>query len=164
MLLRIDNQTDLMLHQVQLTVTLSPGQIPIMNVARNSAVSNHFVMPWPEPPPAYGKKNPMPLGSLPRVPPSMAALVGTAHASRQLVIERPETLRSAEGLSIRFPPVDLRAHASEPLPAITQFGRGTVGDSTTVRWTAPCTNQNGGQEKSLQNPVRHTTALPPPED
>ncbi|MFD3377620.1 MULTISPECIES: hypothetical protein [unclassified Streptomyces] len=149
---------------MQVTVTLCPGQIPIMNVARNSAVSNHFVMPWPEPPPAYGKKNPMSLGSSLRVPPSMAALVGTAHASRQPVIELPEILRPAEGLSIRFPPVDLRAHASEPLPAITLFGRGTVGDSTTVRWTATCTNLNGRQEKSLQIPVRHTTALPPPED
>ncbi|MCX4231832.1 AlbA family DNA-binding domain-containing protein [Streptomyces ortus] len=164
LLLRIDNQTDLMLHQVQITVTLSPGQVPIMNAARNSTVSNHFVMPWPEPPPAYGKKNPMSWDSSLRVPPSMAALLGTSHASRQPVIERPEIVRSAEGLSIQFPPVDLRAHASVPLPAITLFGRGIVGDSTTVRWTATCTNLNGRQEKSLQIPVWHTTAMPSPED
>jgi hypothetical protein len=164
LLLRIDNQTDLMLHQVQVAVIVSPGQVPIMDLARNSVVSNHFVMPWPEPPPAYGKKNLMSLDSSLRVSPGLAALAGSAHASRQSVIERPEILRSAEGLSIRFPPVDLRAHASEPLPAITLFGRDIVGDSITIRWTATCTNLNGRQEKSLQIPVWHTTAMPSPED
>ncbi|MFI1441823.1 helix-turn-helix domain-containing protein [Streptomyces fructofermentans] len=131
--LRIDNESDLMLHQVQVTVIVSPGQIPVMNVERNDAVSNQFVMPWPEPPPAYGEKNAMSLVTSPRMPPGMAALLGTVHASRQPVIERPEILRSPEGLSIQFPPVDLRARASEHLPAITLFGRGIVGDSTTIR-------------------------------
>ncbi|MDQ1033586.1 hypothetical protein QFZ75_000002 [Streptomyces sp. V3I8] len=68
LLLHIDNQTDLMLHKVQVTVTLSPGQIPIMNVARNSAASNQFVMPWPEPPSAYGKKTPTPFSASAKIP------------------------------------------------------------------------------------------------
>ncbi|WP_327722144.1 hypothetical protein OG381_47230 [Streptomyces sp. NBC_00490] len=163
LLLRLDNRTDLMLHKVQVIATLSPDQIPVMGVARKSTVSDPVVIPWPEPPPAYGEKTPMSLGAFPKTP-GLSSLMGTAEASRRPVTERPEILKSAEGLSIRFPPVDLRAHASESLPAITLFGRDIPADSTAIRWTATCTNLNGRQEKALQVPVCHTTVLPPPED
>jgi hypothetical protein len=55
LLLRIDNQTDLMLREVQVTVILSPGQVPVIRSGqRHSDASDHFVMPWPKPPTAYG--------------------------------------------------------------------------------------------------------------
>ncbi|MET9793673.1 hypothetical protein [Streptomyces canus] len=63
---------------------------------------------------------------------------------------------------IKFPPVDLRAHADVRLAPVVLYGRPSA-DGAALRWTATCTNLDGRQEEVLRMPVEQLDVTFPPD-
>ncbi|MFK0114081.1 helix-turn-helix domain-containing protein [Streptomyces sp. NPDC091217] len=146
--LRLDNRSNAMLHQVEVIATVDPGYLVTVEPPEFTAALGN--LPWPEPPEPYGKKTPAAgLKSSPIFP------SWTFYADRRqsLAGPLPKCFTSEDGLAIKFPPVDLRAHAHTWLQPFMLCGHPSTAGAALLRWTATCTNRDGRQEKVLSIPV-----------
>lgn len=159
LVLRLENRSDAMLHQVQVIATLDPGYQAIVRIP--DVLPDLSDRLWPEPPAPFGKK-------------TLAARMGMVSAgipSLGLPAARrgpsgprlPEYTWSADSLVIKFPPVDLRARADVRLAPIVLYGRPSTDGAAALRWTATCTNLDGRQEKVSRMPVEQLDMTLPPD-
>ncbi|MFJ9627408.1 helix-turn-helix domain-containing protein [Streptomyces sp. NPDC101175] len=158
LVLRLENRSDAMLRQVEVIATLDPGYQAIVWIP--DVLPDLSDLPWPEPPVPFGKKNlAAQMGVSGRIP-----CIGLPAARRGPSVSRlPEYRWSEDGLVIRFPPVDLRAHANVRLDPIVLYGCPSADGSAALRWTVTCTNRDGRQEEVLRMPVERLDVTLPPD-
>ncbi|MEV5898395.1 ATP-binding protein [Streptomyces sp. NPDC052127] len=152
--LQLVNNSDAMLHQVEVVATLAPGYHVI--VAAPGATPDLSQLPWPEPPVPYGQNTLLAAQIVPGLP----AVGGYKARRRPSSAQLPEWARSADGLVISFPPVDVRARATVLLPPVTLYSPAADG-AAACHWTATCTNLSGREEKTLSIPVEQLSVTLP---
>lgn len=89
--------------------------------------------------------------------------VGYALRRGPSALPLPKWTWSEDGLVIKSPPVDLRAHAHVRLAPIIPYGQPSADGAASLHWTATCTNLNGRQEKVLRIPVEQLSVTLPPD-
>ncbi|MGW2284919.1 AlbA family DNA-binding domain-containing protein [Streptomyces phaeochromogenes] len=158
LVLRLENCSDAMLHQVEVIATLDPGYGAIVQLP--DVLPDLSDLLWPQSPVPFGKKN---LAARMGVTAGIS-LPGLPAARRSPSASRwPQYTRSEDGLVIKFPPVDLRAHANIRLAPVVVYGRPSADGAAALRWTATCTNLDGRQEKVLRMPVVQLGVTFPPD-
>ncbi|MFJ5260101.1 helix-turn-helix domain-containing protein [Streptomyces sp. NPDC088387] len=159
LVLRLENRSDAMLHQVQVIATLDPGYRAIVWIPDVLPdLSDHL---WPEPPAPFGKKT---LAAGMGVVSAGIPSLGLPAARRGPSGPRlPEYSSSGDGLVIKFPAVDLRARADVRLAPIVLYGHPSADGAAALRWTATCTNLDGRHEKVSRMPVEQLGVTFPPD-
>jgi len=138
--------------------TLDPGYRAVVQIP--DVLPDLGDLPWPEPPVPFGKKS---LAARMGVPTGVASF-GLPGARRGPSAPRlPEYRWSEDGLVIKFPPVDLRAHATVGLAPIVLYGRPSADGGASLHWTATCTNLDGRHEDAARMPVEQLGVTFPPD-
>jgi hypothetical protein len=153
LVLQLANRTDAMLHQVEVIATVSSEYTAVLWFPPSGAASTPARLPWPEPPAPYGSKSlAASLYAQPKL--SLGPAIASAAVGHRSPAKRPLIRQSEDRLIIKFPPVDLRAHARVALDPVLLYGDGnSAEDSVAVRWAATCTNLKGRQQEVLHIPV-----------
>lgn len=148
--LQVVNNSDAMLHQVEVNLTLESGFHVIVDAPADTP--DPARLPWPEPPVRYGDKTAVPKSLFPaRQLPSVGGYTAARPVSPASL---PAWVHLDDGsLVITFPPVDMRARATVRLPPVTLYRPGSSGETVAGCWTATCTNLSGRAEKTLGIPV-----------
>ncbi|WP_282703921.1 ATP-binding protein [Streptomyces sp. CC219B] len=158
LVLRLENRSDAMLHQVEVIATLDPGYRAVVQIPDSLPDLNN--LPWPEPPVPFGEKT---------LAARMAAPAGIISSGLPAARRGPSASRlpaytwSEDGLVIKFPPVGLRARANVLLPLVVLYGCPSTDGAAALRWTATCTNLDGRQEDVARMPVEQLGVTLPPD-
>ncbi|MEV6123100.1 ATP-binding protein [Streptomyces sp. NPDC052077] len=161
--LQVVNNSEAMLHQVEVIMAVEGGYHVIVDAPASAPDLGR--LPWPEPPPIpYGEKNPLATLVFPGQLPAPGGYRPGRWPSHAPVL--PTWVDSEDGLVITFPPVDVRARATVHLPPITLYSPRGSGAAASCRWTATCTNLSGREEKVVGIPVEQLQVTIPagPED
>ncbi|MET8012824.1 hypothetical protein ABZU86_13740 [Streptomyces sp. NPDC005271] len=162
LVLQLANPSDVMLHQVEVIATVSPEYTAVLWFPPSGAASDPAKLPWPEPPAPYGSKSlAASFYAQPKL--SLGPAIAAAAVRHRSAPKRPLIRQSEDRLVIKFPPVDLRAHARVALDPVLLYGDGTSAeDSVAVHCAATCTNLKGRQQEILHIPVHSlsVTLLP----
>ncbi|MEV5523697.1 ATP-binding protein [Streptomyces pseudogriseolus] len=160
--LQVVNNSEAMLHQVEVIMAVEGGYHVIVDAPASAPDLGR--LPWPEPPIPYGEKNPLATSVFPGQLPAPGGYRPGRWPSPAPVL--PTWVDSEDGLVITFPPVDVRARATVHLPPITLYSPRGSEAAASCRWTATCTNLSGREKKVLGIPVEQLQVTIPagPED
>ncbi|QTU47411.1 hypothetical protein F3K20_23630 [Streptomyces scabiei] len=146
--LELVNRSGNHLTQVQIIVTIDRAFAAVLP---RDADSRGPYLRWPKAPVPYGQSHNV---GLPAVVQNSAAAGNYASLAELYAPSEPDIEASAEALTIRFPPEDLRSHATLRLEPLVVYGIGTETDSVSIRWSATCTNLDGRVSDELPLPVQ----------
>ncbi|MEU9413084.1 ATP-binding protein [Streptomyces sp. NPDC048281] len=163
LVLRLTNRSDVMVHQVEVIATVGPEYTAVLWSRPSGTATTPAKLPWPEPPAAYGSKSLLASWGAHSSVPALSSSFGVAVPGHRAPAH-PRIRQLEDRLVIRFPPVDLRAHAQLPLDPVLLYRNGaSTEESVAVRWTATCTNLKGRQEDVVHVPVEPLSVTLPPD-